>query len=137
FRIEPAEIEAVLEQHPGVHGAAVLVRELRGERALVGYAAGQGLDAEVLAAWCRTLLPGYMVPAAFVLLDALPRTVQGKTDTAALPDPVLAAPAASVAPRTPTEVVTAQIWAEVLGLPEVGIREDFFALGGHSLRAVA
>ncbi|MER7466510.1 amino acid adenylation domain-containing protein [Streptomyces sp. NPDC097981] len=137
FRIEPAEIEAVLEQHPGVHGAAVLVRELRGERALVGYAAGRGLDAEVLAAWCRTLLPGYMVPAAFVLLDALPRTVQGKVDTAVLPDPALPAPAASVAPRTPTEVVTAQIWAEVLGLPEVGIREDFFALGGHSLRAVA
>ncbi|WP_199813675.1 condensation domain-containing protein [Streptomyces sp. NRRL F-2747] len=139
FRIEPAEIAAVLEQHPDVHAATVLVRELRGERALVGYAAGQDRcpDAEALAAWCRTLLPGYMVPAAFVLLDALPRTVQGKVDTAALPDPQLPAPAASVAPRTPTEVVTAQIWAEVLGLPEVGIREDFFSLGGHSLRAVA
>lgn len=139
FRIEPAEIGAVLEQHPDVHAATVLVRELRGERALVGYAAVQdrGPDAEALAAWCRTLLPGYMVPAAFVLLDALPRTVQGKVDTAALPDPALPAPAASVAPRTPTEVVTAQIWAEVLGLPEVGIRDDFFALGGHSLRAVA
>ncbi|MFD8793502.1 non-ribosomal peptide synthetase [Streptomyces vinaceus] len=139
FRIEPAEIGAVLEQHPDVHAATVLVRELRGERALVGYAAVQdrGPDAEALAAWCRTLLPGYMVPAAFVLLDALPRTVQGKVDTAALPDPELPAPAASVAPRTPTEVVTAQIWAEVLGLPEVGIRDDFFALGGHSLRAVA
>ncbi|MCX5150225.1 amino acid adenylation domain-containing protein [Streptomyces sp. NBC_00320] len=139
FRIEPAEIEAVLEQHPDVHAATVLVRELRGERALVGYAAGQGRgpDAEALAAWCRTLLPGYMVPAAFVLLDALPRTVQGKVDTAALPDPELPAPAPYVTPRTPTEVVTAQIWAEVLGLPEVGIREDFFALGGHSLRAVA
>ncbi|WP_371645150.1 amino acid adenylation domain-containing protein [Streptomyces sp. NBC_00597] len=137
FRIEPAEIEAVLEQHPGVHGAAVLVRELRGERALVGYAAGRGLDAGTLAAWCRTQLPGYMVPAAFVLLDALPRTVQGKVDTASLPEPALPEPAASVAPRTPTEVVTAQIWAEVLGLAEVGIHEDFFALGGHSLRAVA
>ncbi|MGW2995044.1 non-ribosomal peptide synthetase, partial [Streptomyces sp. NPDC001193] len=139
FRIEPAEIAAVLEQHPDVHAATVLVRELRGERALVGYAAGRdgGPDAEALAAWCRTLLPGYMVPAAFVLLDALPRTVQGKVDTGALPDPQPAAPAASVAPRTPTEVVTAQIWAEVLGLPEVGIREDFFSLGGHSLRAVA
>ncbi|MFJ3204557.1 amino acid adenylation domain-containing protein [Streptomyces sp. NPDC086989] len=137
FRIELGEVEAVLEQHPAVHGAAVLVRELRGERALVGYAAGRGADAEALAAWCRTQLPGYMVPAAFVLLDALPRTVQGKVDTAALPGPALPEPVASVAPRTPTEVVTAQIWAEVLGLPEVGIREDFFALGGHSLRAVA
>ncbi|MFJ3170975.1 amino acid adenylation domain-containing protein [Streptomyces roseus] len=139
FRIEPAEIETVLEQHPDVHAATVQVRELRGERALVGYAAvrDRGPDAGALTAWCRTLLPGYMVPAAFVLLDALPRTVQGKVDTAALPDPDLPAPAASVAPRTPTEVVTAQIWAEVLGLPEVGIREDFFSLGGHSLRAVA
>uniref|UniRef100_UPI001586563F non-ribosomal peptide synthetase n=1 Tax=Streptomyces sp. TRM64462 TaxID=2741726 RepID=UPI001586563F len=137
FRIELGEIEAVLEQHPGVYAAAVLVRELRGDRCLVGYAAGRGLDAGKLAEWCRGRLPGYMVPAAFVLLDALPRTVQGKLDTAALPDPEPPATAAFVAPRTPTEVVTAQIWAEVLGLPQVGARDDFFALGGHSLRAVA
>ncbi|MER5729490.1 amino acid adenylation domain-containing protein [Streptomyces sp. NPDC002138] len=137
FRIEPGEIEAVLEQFEGVRGAAVVVRELRGDRALVGYVAGAGLGADELAAWCRTLLPGYMVPAAFVVLDRLPLTVQGKTDIRALPDPELPAPAASVAPRTPTEEVTAQIWAEVLDLPGVGVREDFFALGGHSLRAVA
>ncbi|MET9882852.1 amino acid adenylation domain-containing protein [Streptomyces sp. NPDC006430] len=137
FRIELGEIEAVLEQHPGVHAAAVLVRHLRGDRVLVGYAAGRALDAEELAVHCRTQLPGYMVPASFVVLDALPRTVQGKLDTAALPEPELPAPAEFVAPRTPTEVVTAQIWAEVLGLTEVGVREDFFALGGHSLRAVA
>lgn len=139
FRIELGEVESVLEQYPGVHAAAVLVRELRGDRALVGYAAGQGagLTAEALAAHCASVLPGYMVPAAFVLLDELPRTVQGKLDAAALPDPELPAAAESVPPRTPTEVVTAQIWAEVLGLPEVGIRDDFFALGGHSLRAVA
>ncbi|MDJ0383660.1 non-ribosomal peptide synthetase [Streptomyces sp. G-G2] len=137
FRIEPGEIEAVLEQYEGVRGAAVLVRELRGDRALVGYVAGQGFGADELAAWCRTLLPGYMVPAAFVVLDSLPLTVQGKTDTTALPDPELPARAESVAPRTPTEEVTAQIWAEVLDLPSIGVREDFFALGGHSLRAVA
>ncbi|MEV8532122.1 amino acid adenylation domain-containing protein [Streptomyces sp. NPDC051211] len=138
FRIELGEVESVLEQHEAVHAAAVLVRELRGDRALVGYAAGRpGLDAGTLAAHCRSLLPGYMVPAAFVVLEELPRTVQGKLDTAALPDPELPAAAESVPPRTPTEVVTAQIWAEVLGLPEVGIRDDFFALGGHSLRAVA
>ncbi|MFJ7209326.1 amino acid adenylation domain-containing protein [Streptomyces sp. NPDC098789] len=137
FRIEPGEIEAVLEQYEGVRGAAVLVREMRGDRALVGYVAGAGLGVEELTAWCRTRLPGYMVPAAFVVLDSLPLTVQGKTDTAALPDPELPAPAASVAPRTPTEEVTAQIWAEVLDLPAIGVHEDFFALGGHSLRAVA
>ncbi|WP_189533544.1 non-ribosomal peptide synthetase [Streptomyces roseolilacinus] len=137
FRIEPGEVEAVLESHPGVHAAAVLVREVRGDRALVGYAAGRGLDAGKLAEWCRAHLPGYMVPAAFVLLDALPRTVQGKLDTAALPDPEPPATAGAVAPRTPTEVVTAQVWAEVLGLTRVGVHDDFFALGGHSLRAVA
>ncbi|MEU3822374.1 amino acid adenylation domain-containing protein [Streptomyces sp. NPDC030392] len=137
FRIELGEVEAVLEAHPGVHAAAVIVRELRGDRALVGYAAGRDLDTAELAAWCRDRLPGYMVPAAFVALDALPRTVQGKCDTAALPDPEPPATAGSVAPRTPTEVVTAQVWAEVLGLPQVGVEDDFFALGGHSLRAVA
>ncbi|MEV2203591.1 amino acid adenylation domain-containing protein [Streptomyces fradiae] len=137
FRIEPGEVEAVLEAHPGVHAAAVLVREVRGDRALVGYAAGPDLAPGALADWCRSRLPGYMVPAAFVVLDALPRTVQGKLDTAALPDPEPPAAAGTVAPRTPTEVVTAQIWAEVLGLAQVGVEDDFFALGGHSLRAVA
>ncbi|MFG2298920.1 amino acid adenylation domain-containing protein [Streptomyces sp. NPDC048603] len=137
FRIELGEIEAVLERHPGVHAAAVLVRAPRGDRTLVAYAAGAGLDTEALAAWCRAELPGYMVPSFFVLVDALPRTVQGKLDAGALPDPELPAAVASVPPRTPTEVVTAQIWAEVLGIPEVGVHDDFFALGGHSLRAVA
>ncbi|WP_345709544.1 phosphopantetheine-binding protein [Kitasatospora paranensis] len=137
FRVEPGEAEAVLRRHPGVHAAAVLVRELRGEPALVGYVAGSGLAADQLAAHCRTELPGYLVPSVFVLLDALPLTVQGKLDTAALPEVELPPAAAFVAPRTPTETVTAQIWAEVLGVARVGVHEDFFALGGHSLRAVA
>ncbi|MEV7776981.1 amino acid adenylation domain-containing protein [Kitasatospora sp. NPDC088351] len=137
FRVEPGEAEAVLRRHPGVHSAAVLVRELRGEHALVGYVAGSGLAADALAAHCRSELPGYLVPSAFVLLDALPLTVQGKLDTAALPEPELPAPAVFVPPRTPTETVTAQIWAEVLGIARVGVHDDFFALGGHSLRAVA
>ncbi|MFH0240924.1 amino acid adenylation domain-containing protein [Streptomyces sp. HK10] len=137
FRVEPGETEAVLRRHPGVHSAAVVVRDLRGERSLVGYAAGRGLSAEALAAHCRAHLPAYQVPAAFALLDALPLTVQGKLDTAALPEPELPAPIRFAPPRTPTETVTAQIWAEVLGVPRVGVHDDFFALGGHSLRAVA
>ncbi|HEX6968972.1 MAG TPA: phosphopantetheine-binding protein, partial [Micromonosporaceae bacterium] len=137
FRIELDEIEAVLQEHPGVRGTAVLVRELRGERCLVAYVAGTGLCVDELTARCRTRLPDYMVPAAFVLLDALPLTVQGKLDTAALPDPEPTAPVEFVPPRTPTEVVIAQIWAEVLGVAQVGACDDFFALGGHSLRAVA
>jgi hypothetical protein len=72
-----------------------------------------------------------------VLLDALPLTVQGKLDTAALPQPDLPSQSEFVPPRTPTETVTAQIWAEVLGVARVGVHDDFFALGGHSLRAVA
>ena len=137
FRVEPGEAEAVLRTHPGVHAAAVLVRELNGGPALVGYVAGSGLDIGALAAHCRSQLPGYLVPGAFVLLDVLPLTVQGKLDTAALPEPELAPPVAFVPPRTPTETVTAQIWAEVLGVARVGVHDDFFALGGHSLRAVA
>ena len=137
FRVEPGEAEAVLRRHPAVHAAAVLVRQLRGEPALVGYVAGSGLDTGALAAHCRGLLPGYLVPSAFVLLDALPLTVQGKLDTAALPQPDLPSQSEFVPPRTPTETVTAQIWAEVLGVARVGVHDDFFALGGHSLRAVA
>jgi amino acid adenylation domain-containing protein len=137
FRVEPGEAEAVLRRHPGVHAAAVLVRELRGEPALVGYVAGAGLSTDQLTAHCRAELPGYLVPSVFVLLDQLPLTVQGKLDTAALPEPEAPAPVEFVAPRTPTEIVIAQIWAEVLGVAKVGVQDDFFALGGHSLRAVS
>ncbi|MFD1659198.1 amino acid adenylation domain-containing protein [Streptomyces caeni] len=137
FRVEPAEAEAVLRGHPGVRGAAVVARTVRGEMALVGYAAGSGLSEQALESHCRAHLPHYLVPSAFVLLDTLPLTVQGKLDTAALPEPRTRAPHAFVAPRTPAETVVAQIWCEVLDLPRVGVHDDFFALGGHSLRAVS
>ncbi|MFJ3641301.1 amino acid adenylation domain-containing protein [Streptomyces sp. NPDC090108] len=137
FRVEPGEAEAVLRGHPGVRAAAVVVRPLRGEPALVAYAAGGGLAEESLETHCRDRLPYYLVPSAFVLLDALPLTVQGKLDTAALPDPAVPEPHVFVAPRTPAETVVAQIWCEVLDLPRVGVHDDFFALGGHSLRAVS
>ncbi|WP_053914356.1 non-ribosomal peptide synthetase [Streptomyces sp. TP-A0875] len=137
FRVEPGEAEAVLRAHPGVSGAAVVVRAPGGEPALVGYAAGRGLTEEALRTHCRARLPHYLIPSAFVLLDALPLTVQGKLDTAALPEPEAPAPHTAVAPRTPAETVVAQIWCEVLDLPKVGVHDDFFRLGGHSLRAVA
>jgi amino acid adenylation domain-containing protein len=136
FRVEPGEIETVLRRHPGVHAAAVLVRVVHGESALIGYVAADGLTAEELAAHCRAHLPGYMVPSAFAVLASLPVTVQGKLDAAALPEPDFET-VAYVAPRTPTQTVIAQIWAEVLGAVRVGLHDDFFALGGHSLRAVA
>ncbi|MCK1795232.1 amino acid adenylation domain-containing protein [Streptomyces sp. XM4193] len=136
FRVEPGEAEAALRSQPGVRSAAVVVRPLRGEPALVAYVAGDGLTEDELAARCRAELPHYLVPAAFVLLDALPMTVQGKLDTAALPEPAVTR-TEFVAPRTPAEIVVAQIWCEVLDLPRVGVHEDFFAVGGHSLRAVS
>ncbi|MEU5891634.1 amino acid adenylation domain-containing protein [Streptomyces sp. NPDC047461] len=137
FRVEPGEAEAVLRAHPGVRGAAVLVRTLHGEPALVGYVAGDGLLEESLATHCRAHLPHYLIPSAFVLLDALPLTVQGKLDAAALPEPEARETHTLVPPRTPAETVVAQIWCEVLDLPRVGVHDDFFALGGHSLRAVS
>ncbi|MFR9787485.1 amino acid adenylation domain-containing protein [Streptomyces sp. MB22_4] len=137
FRVEPKEAEAVLRRHPGVRGAAVVVRTLRGEPALVGYVVGDGLSEESLTTHCRARLPHYLVPSAFALLDALPLTVQGKLDVAALPEPAAPGAGTFVAPRSPAETVVAQIWCEVLDLPRVGVHDDFFALGGHSLRAVA
>ncbi|MBV9109352.1 MAG: amino acid adenylation domain-containing protein, partial [Gemmatimonadetes bacterium] len=115
FRIEPGEIAAVLRQHEGVHECAVVAREDAGEARLVAYVVGDA-DAEALRAHLRRSLPEYMVPAAFVALDALPLMPgSGKLDRRALPAPDLAAGEPSyVAPRTPVEEVLAGIWAEVL-----------------------
>ncbi|HEX2079055.1 MAG TPA: amino acid adenylation domain-containing protein, partial [Longimicrobium sp.] len=136
FRIEPGEIETVLRRCEGVRECAVVVREhAPGDRRLVAYVAG-GADAEALRAALRRTLPDYMVPSAFVALDALPLTPNGKLDRRALPAPVMEADEdAYVAPATPTEELLAGLFADVLGVESVGARDDFFALGGHSLLA--
>jgi amino acid adenylation domain-containing protein len=142
FRIEPGEIEAVLGQHAAVREAVVLVQQdARGEKRLVAYVAAEQESfhtADDLRSFVRQKLPEYMVPSAFVLLDALPLMPNGKVDRRALPALDPARPhfeKALVAPRTPTEEVLAAIWAESLGIERVGIHDNFFDLGGHSLLA--
>ncbi|MET0397259.1 MAG: amino acid adenylation domain-containing protein [Longimicrobiaceae bacterium] len=137
-RVEPGEAEAALAAHPGVREAAVTARgDARGETRLVGYVvpAGREVDAAELRAWLRARLPGPLVPEALVVLDALPLTSSGKLDRAALPDPAGRGAAAHVAPRTPVEAALAALWAEVLGVERVGVRDDFFELGGQSILA--
>jgi amino acid adenylation domain-containing protein len=138
YRVEPAEVEAALLAHTEVWEAAVGVGNgPGGEPRLVGYfvAAGDGTDPAALREHLRARLPDYMVPAALVRLDALPLTSNGKVDRRALPAPPDADPAAYVAPRTAAEEALAAVWAEVLGVERVGVRDDFFELGGHSLSA--
>ncbi|HKH46579.1 MAG TPA: amino acid adenylation domain-containing protein [Thermoanaerobaculia bacterium] len=142
FRIEPAEVEAALGRQAGVREAVVLARETGrpGDRELVAYVAGEGLDPARLREALRSRLPGYMVPSGFVLLDELPVTPNGKMDRRALAriEPERDA-AGFVAPRTPTEEALSALWVDVLGARRtggrVGVRDHFFALGGHSLLA--
>ena len=137
FRIEPGEIEALLSQHPGVAGCAVVVREdTPDDRRLVAYVVGSAAAPE-LRDYLRERLPEYMVPSAFVALEALPLTPNGKLDRRALPAPGVALDSerAHVEPRGPVEEGIAAIFAEVLRATRVGAHDGFFELGGHSLLA--
>ena len=138
IRVELGEIESVLGQHPAVREAVVIPRERgSGEAALVAYvvsAQDRPPTRSYLRDYLKQRLPEYMVPAAFVLLERLPLTPNGKVDRAALPaPPPLEAAGPLAAPRTPTEALLAGIWCEVLGRERVGIDENFFEAGGHSL----
>jgi len=137
YRIEPGEIEAALERLPGVRRAVAVAREEGTTRRLVAYvvAEGEAPDEAALRAELRRSLPEYMVPAAFVVLDALPLGANGKIDRAALPEPGAAAAVGYVPPRTPTEAAIAAIWAALLRREQVGAEDNFFDLGGDSLLA--
>uniref|UniRef100_UPI00131DEBB8 condensation domain-containing protein n=1 Tax=Streptomyces sp. NRRL F-525 TaxID=1463861 RepID=UPI00131DEBB8 len=130
FRVELGEVEAVLAAHAQVQRVAVLAREGR----LIGYVVGDA-DGEALRAFAATRLPEYMVPSAVVVLDAFPLTVNGKIDRSALPTPE-AAVSAGRAPETPAEKVFCALFAEVLGLEEVGVGDGFFELGGDSIMSM-
>ncbi|MFE1327372.1 amino acid adenylation domain-containing protein [Streptomyces sp. NPDC058735] len=147
IRVEPTEIETVLARHPAVGRAAVAVREDHGGTArLVGYVApagtadgeagsGAGVPAAELRRFAAERLPDYMVPAHLVVLDRLPLTANGKLDRAALPAPEFAG-AEYRAPRTATERVLAEVYADVLGAGQVGVDDDFFTSGGDSIRSI-
>ncbi|EUB87249.1 non-ribosomal peptide synthetase [Pseudomonas sp. GM30] len=139
LRLEPGEIEARLIEHPAIRQVVVMVRD---ERLVAWYSLRAGIDApslETLRAHVLERLPEYMVPGAFVLLDALPLTPNDKIDRKALPEPgadaVINRP--YVAPEGEVETALAQIWGEVLGVEQVGRHDNFFELGGHSLLAVS
>ncbi|HVR98051.1 MAG TPA: condensation domain-containing protein, partial [Thermoanaerobaculia bacterium] len=138
FRVELGEIESALVAHPCVEDAAVLAQGEGGERRLVAYVVGQGLDLAGLRGYLKEKLPEYMVPSFVVELEALPLTPNGKIDRRALAriEPERAVQAERYqAPRTAMESRLAAIWTELLGIEKVGIHDDFFDLGGHSLLA--
>ncbi|HEX7736568.1 MAG TPA: amino acid adenylation domain-containing protein, partial [Ktedonobacteraceae bacterium] len=138
FRIEPGEIEAVLATHPNVQNVAVRLLDQR----LVAYLVPHGQQkpgVSELRAHLQARLPDYMVPSAFLLLDELPLTPHGKLDLRALPLPGTARPDLHepyAPPRTPVEEILAGIWSQVLKLERVGIDDNFFTLGGDSIRSI-
>jgi amino acid adenylation domain-containing protein len=141
FRIELGEIEAALSQHPVVRETVVIAREnSAGDKQLVAYLVPHQEPAPTnsdLRHFLKAQLPDYMMPSAFVVLEALPLTPNGKVDRRALPQPELRPELEPtfVAPQTPTEELVASIWEKVLRVSQVGINDNFFELGGHSLLA--
>jgi acyl carrier protein len=139
FRVEPAEIEAALRKHPGVRQTVIVpYDDGSGEKRLAAYVvSGQALTPDELRRFLSEQLPEYMVPSAFVRIDEVPLTANGKVDLKALPSPdqPVSTEHESVAPRNSDEEKLVAIWKEVLKMDQVGVTDNFFELGGHSLLA--
>jgi len=139
FRIELGEIETVLGQHPVVRESVVIAREdIPGDKRLVAYIipTEQTVDTSEIRRFLKRKLPDYMMPTAFIMLEAMPLTPNGKIDRHALPLPDSSCRSLDtcfVPPRTPTEEVLVAIWADILGLEQVSVQDNFFEIGGHSL----
>lgn len=139
YRIEPAEIEAALTSLPEIRSAAVITRiDESGQQQLIAfYCCDEPLDSTALAAQLRQRLPEYMIPAAFVALHEMPMTAGGKIDRRALPQPAFISRSAEyVEPRTPTERRIVEVWQELFHHERIGVEDNFFDIGGHSLMAV-
>jgi acyl carrier protein len=140
FRIEPGEIEAVLARHPDLDNALVIAREdVAGEKRLVAYVVGKpgvSPSGSELRSFMKAALPEHMVPGAYVIMDEVPLLPNGKIDRRSLPAPSSQqrnAESDYLAPRTETEQIIAEIWQEALQVERVGINDNFFDLGGHSI----
>ncbi len=142
FRIELGEIESVLGQHEAIQETSVIAREYDGEKRLTAYVVSRhdlNIDVTELRSFLKEKLPEYMIPSHFVSLDSFPLTPHGKVDYQALPEPETTRPQlgeAYTAPRTATERALAEIWQETLGIERVGIHDNFFDLGGDSIRSI-
>ena len=137
-RVELGEIESVLGGHPGIAQSVVVARG-DSEKTLAAYVAskkGTSLEIGVLRAFLKERLPEYMVPPFIMILEELPLTVNGKIDRKALPVPEMKGSEEYVAPRSATEELLAEIWADLLQVQRVGVNDNFFELGGHSLLAM-
>ena len=140
YRVEPGEVESVLSRHPAVRQVAVVARKLKGEEnQLVAYVVADATTSLIadLREHLKSNLPDYMLPAVIEPVETIPRTLNGKVDQRALPQPGsrLDAQSPRAEPVTPVQQVLADIWAQVLDIPQVGLFDNFFDLGGHSLMA--